>query len=137
MFCALLPAAAQVRPPCWFGSAIVSIHLKGMWGLDPHPSHRLFDPQGHLGVTPCLVWTNLAFCLLGCHSATIGGTGMLSCRLTFVYVPRTVWFCACLVYPIGLCSSRAVDSWRLVYMSVHCLHVCSRFHIRMILLTVE
>src|ERR1700730_8851184 len=109
-----------------------------MRGLDPHPCHRLSDPQSRLGVTPYHMWTILVFCLLGCHNATIGGTGMLSCQLNFVYVvPRMDWFCACLVYPIRWCSSHAADSWQLVYMSARCLHVCSHFHIHTILLAVE
>src|ERR1700730_10671047 len=105
-----------------------------MWGLDPHPYHCLLDPQGRLGATPSHIWIILALRLLSCHSATIGGTSMFSCRLTFMYVPRMVWFGACLVYPIGLYSSRAADSWRLVYVSARLFTCLLTFYICTILL---
>ena len=91
MFCSVRLAVVQAPPPSRYGSVIVSIRLQEMWGLDSHLCRRSFDPQGHLGANPYLIWTVLALRLLGCHSATIGGTGMLSCRLTFVYVPRIAW----------------------------------------------
>src|ERR1700730_9590886 len=96
-----------------------------MRGLDSHLCRRPFDPQGHLGANPYLIWTTLAFCLLGCHSATIGGTGMLSCQLTFVYVPERSGSVPVRFTQSGYTVLAPPTHGGLFICLIRCLHVCS------------